>query len=218
MKLLRYLPFLLLAAACRGGKEPQPVETAAPALVSTSPEDGVSELKDKTLSVVFTFDQNIKCSEKAQAGITVDGGAYVDGVTAYATQLTVNVGGLVRGKSYTLSLPEGTVQGYRDHQKGSAVIQFHFATKAAPAPPGPDPEPQNWEKASAAVVNMGVGWNLGNTLESNSGDLDNMWIEAFTSRTVKDYETAWGQPQATRELIHMLREEGFGAIRVPVTW
>ena len=218
MKLLRYLPLLLLAAACRGGKEPQPVESPAPALVSTTPADNTDGITDRTLSVVFTFDQNIQCSAQAQAGITIDGGAYIDGITAYATQLTVNVGGLVRSKIYTITLPEGTVQGFRTNQKGSAAIHYHFATKAAPAPPGPDPDPQDWEKASAAVVNMGVGWNLGNTLESNSGDVDNMWIEAFTSRKTSDYETAWGQPVATRELIHMFREEGFGAIRVPVTW
>lgn len=218
----RYLALLsfiaLLLPACKGKVEPQPVEADAPRLVSTSPEDGVTGLTDRSLTVVFTFDQNIKCTAQALAGITVDGGAYIDDANAYATQLTVYVGGLSRGKSYTLSLPDGAIQGYRANQKATAAIQFHFATKASPIPPGPDPEPQNWEKAAEAVVHMGIGWNLGNTLESNSGDIDNMWIEAFTSRTPKDYETAWGQPQATRELIHMLREEGFGAIRVPVTW
>ena len=217
MRLLKYLP-LLLAVACNDPVKPQEQESPAPVIISTSPEDGVGGLTDKALSVVFTFDQNIKCSAQAQTGITVDGGAWIDGVSAYATTLTVNVGGLARGKSYTLSLPEGTVQGYRTKQKASAAIQFHFATKALPADPGPDPEPQNWECAAEAVIHMGVGWNLGNTLESNSGDVDNMWIEAFTQRTTKDYETAWGQPVATRELIHMFREEGFGAIRVPVTW
>jgi len=75
-----------------------------------------------------------------------------------------------------------------------------------------------FEPATEAVLDMGVGWNLGNTLDSNSNDLDNMWIEAWTARTPKDYETAWGQPQATRKLIHMFKEAGFGAIRVPVTW
>ena len=218
MKLLRYLPLLLLATACGGTIEPQPEEAEAPALLSSTPENGVSNLTDKTLTVVFNFDQNVKCPAQAQQGITVDGGAYLDGVSAYATQLTVNIGGLARGKSYTLTLPEGTVQGYRTNQKASAAIRFNFSTKPLPTPPGPDPEPQNWESAAKAVVNMGLGWNLGNTLESNSGDLDNMWIEAFTGRTTKDYETAWGQPVATRELIHMFREEGFGAIRVPVTW
>lgn len=77
---------------------------------------------------------------------------------------------------------------------------------------------QGIELASEAVANMRLGWNLGNTLDSNSGDVKNMWIEAWSSRTPKDYETAWGQPQATRELIHMFKEAGFNAIRVPVTW
>ena len=82
----------------------------------------------------------------------------------------------------------------------------------------PKPETETFESAADAVKNMGAGWNIGNTLDSNSGDLDNMWIEAWTARTPKDYETAWGQPQATRELIHLFKEAGFGAIRVPVTW
>ena len=85
-------------------------------------------------------------------------------------------------------------------------------------PEQPPKDEDAFESAGQAVLNMGAGWNLGNTLDSNSGDLDNMWIEAYTSRTPKDYETAWGQPEATRALIHMFKEAGFGAIRVPVTW
>lgn len=85
-------------------------------------------------------------------------------------------------------------------------------------PQDPPKEEDAFESAGQAVLNMGAGWNLGNTLDSNSGDLENMWIEAWTSRTPKDYETAWGQPEATRALIHMFKEAGFGAIRVPVTW
>lgn len=84
--------------------------------------------------------------------------------------------------------------------------------------PKPDDGSSPFESAAEAVVNMGAGWNLGNTLDSHSGSIDHMWIEAWTSRTPKDYETAWGQPQATRALIHMFKEAGFGAIRVPVTW
>jgi len=87
-----------------------------------------------------------------------------------------------------------------------------------PQDPQDPPQEDAFESAGQAVLNMGAGWNLGNTLDSNSGDLENMWIEAWTSRTPKDYETAWGQPEATRALIHMFKEAGFGAIRVPVTW
>ncbi len=81
-----------------------------------------------------------------------------------------------------------------------------------------DPPAVEFESAAEAVANMGPGWNLGNTLDTHSGSIDNMWIEAWTSRTPRDYETGWGQPQTTRALIHMFKEAGFGAIRVPVTW
>lgn len=82
----------------------------------------------------------------------------------------------------------------------------------------PAKDEEGWENAALCVRHMGVGWNLGNTLESNSNSLDNMWIEAWTARTPSDYETAWGQPVTKKALIHMVREAGFNAIRVPVTW
>ena len=77
---------------------------------------------------------------------------------------------------------------------------------------------ESFETATEAVANMRIGWNLGNTLESNSGDTLNMWIEHWTDRTPTAYETAWGQPVATRELIQMMKRAGFNAVRVPVTW
>jgi len=75
-----------------------------------------------------------------------------------------------------------------------------------------------FETAKEAVKNMAVGWNLGNTLDSNSGDTLNMWIEHWTSRTPSDYEKAWGQPITKASLLKMFKEAGFNAIRVPVTW
>lgn len=52
---------------------------------------------------------------------------------------------------------------------------------------------QDFETATEAVGNMKVGWNLGNTLDSHSADINNMWIEAYTNCTPSDYEKAWGQ-------------------------
>lgn len=94
---------------------------------------------------------------------------------------------------------------------------------STPDDPGGQEQPQpeetdTFESAAEAVARMGAGWNLGNTLDSHSGEVDHMWIEAWTSRSPRDYETAWGQPQATRELIHMFKEAGFSSIRIPVTW
>lgn len=78
-----------------------------------------------------------------------------------------------------------------------------------------------FETASEAVANMRIGWNLGNTLDSNSGDTLNMWIEFWNkgaARTTAKYETAWGQPVTEPELFVMLKNAGFNAVRVPVTW
>ena len=75
-----------------------------------------------------------------------------------------------------------------------------------------------FETATEAVKNMAVGWNLGNTLDSNSGDTLNMWIEHWTARTPSDYEKAWGQPVTKASLMKMFKDAGFNAIRVPVTW
>ncbi len=77
---------------------------------------------------------------------------------------------------------------------------------------------ETFETAAEAVANMRVGWNLGNTLDSHSGDTTHMWIEWNNPALPRHYETAWGQVTTTREFIHMMKEAGFGAIRIPVTW
>lgn len=68
---------------------------------------------------------------------------------------------------------------------------------------------QEFESATEAVKNMGVGWNLGNTLDA--------WADK-TLNTPADQETCWGQPVTEPGLMKMMKEAGFGAIRVPVTW
>ena len=77
---------------------------------------------------------------------------------------------------------------------------------------------QEFESATDAVKNMGVGWNLGNTLDANNQSIADINDEAYWGQQDVNSETCWGQPKTTREFIHMMKEAGFGAIRVPVTW
>lgn len=72
-----------------------------------------------------------------------------------------------------------------------------------------DDEISAFESASDAVKHMKVGWNLGNTLDAHNG-------QRVTDPKVS--EIMWGQPVTTPELMQMMKEVGFGAIRVPVTW
>ena len=67
----------------------------------------------------------------------------------------------------------------------------------------------DFETAVQAVRNMKVGWNLGNTLDANNGS---------RMTDVTQSETYWGQPVTRPELMQMLSEAGFGAMRIPVTW
>ncbi|MBQ6916846.1 MAG: glycoside hydrolase family 5 protein [Prevotella sp.] len=77
---------------------------------------------------------------------------------------------------------------------------------------------QEFETATQAVKNMGVGWNLGNTLEANSQTYYDVTKDNYWGQQGLESETCWGQSKAKPELIKMMKDAGFGAIRVPVTW
>lgn len=74
------------------------------------------------------------------------------------------------------------------------------------------------ETATDAVKNMGLGWNLGNTLDANTGKGTNFEDASYWGQQGLDSEYCWGQPSTTSELITMMKNAGFGSIRVPVTW
>jgi endoglucanase len=69
----------------------------------------------------------------------------------------------------------------------------------------------------ALVKDMGLGINLGNTLESACNwDAENCWIG--TSGGVTAYETAWGSPVITKPMIDGYKAAGFKTVRIPVAW
>ncbi len=77
---------------------------------------------------------------------------------------------------------------------------------------------ETFETAGDFIKNMKVGWNLGNTLEAyakTSADYSstNYWGQQDLSS-----ESCWGQYPTKPQVLTMMKEAGFGAIRVPVTW
>lgn len=80
----------------------------------------------------------------------------------------------------------------KEPEGGNAALGFHAA-----------------ESTQVFVEGMGVGWNLGNTLDP----VNCTWVSNDL-----DYETAWGNPKTTKELIHYIKSEGFDTVRVPTTW
>lgn len=67
--------------------------------------------------------------------------------------------------------------------------------------------------ATMFVEQITVGWNLGNSLDScvESGRNDGTINSSY-------YETAWGNPPVSKELIDCVSQAGFNTIRIPVTW
>ena len=76
----------------------------------------------------------------------------------------------------------------------------------------------DFETAKEAVKNMGVGWNLGNTLEAHSQSVTDVTQDSFWGQQDLTSESCWGQYATKPELLKMMKDAGFGAIRVPVTW
>lgn len=67
-----------------------------------------------------------------------------------------------------------------------------------------------FETAVECVANMKIGWNVGNSLDSTGS-----WID---KSNMKNFETAWGNPLITKQLMQVVKENGFQAVRVPVTY
>lgn len=70
------------------------------------------------------------------------------------------------------------------------------------------------EELSAVEVakRMGNGINLGNTMEAYGHKTLGVAAE------VSQYETLWGQPVTTKEMIDGMKAAGFDSIRIPVAW
>jgi endoglucanase len=64
-----------------------------------------------------------------------------------------------------------------------------------------DPEPTSAIAAWGAAKQMGLGVNIGNTLENTSS-----------------WETGWGNPRITKEYVQRLAALGFRNVRLPVAW
>lgn len=69
------------------------------------------------------------------------------------------------------------------------------------------------------VKEMGLGWNLGDTLDVCQADRDGDGVvNEHVGEGEKVDETLWGNPFATRELFTALKEDGISSVRIPVTW
>ncbi|MCR5130679.1 MAG: cellulase family glycosylhydrolase [Prevotella sp.] len=200
---------LVSFTACGGSDDENPNEEGGsssvevPTVVSISPADGSTDLEPGNINITVTYDQLIIFTESSYTQITTTSGSITSAKAVSKTlNITMTCGA---GESVTVTIPAGLVKNSKNIPAQKTT--FSFTTKA-----NEQPEPSDeHESASQAVLNMGPGWNLGNTLDSHGS-----WIGDH--QTSDKYEMAWGQPLTDAHLMKALKEKGFGAVRVPVTW
>lgn len=65
---------------------------------------------------------------------------------------------------------------------------------------------------------MGSGWNLGSTLDSVDFKKTGINTTLTSTTASRYYETLWGNPITTEDLIAAVADAGFGTVRIPVSF
>ncbi|MCU4157274.1 cellulase family glycosylhydrolase [Carboxylicivirga sp. A043] len=171
--------------ACQACSKEDDTKHSAPVFKSSLPVNGSTDV-DVNTSIEVTFDEVITLS--SNHGITINN--IVVNAEASFTKLLIDAA-LESNTQYELVIPNGAVVNTFGIEL-EETIKISFTTKEVYEPADED---------MLFVANMGVGWNLGNTLDTKNVD-----------------ETQWGNPLATKELIDAIKAKGFKTLRVPVTW
>ncbi|MDR1760953.1 MAG: glycoside hydrolase family 5 protein, partial [Bacteroidales bacterium] len=67
------------------------------------------------------------------------------------------------------------------------------------------------------VANVKIGWNLGNTLDTHNARFGIMEEDRCNGDPLC-FETLWDNPVTTKAMITAIKDAGFNAVRIPVTW
>ncbi|MCD8328827.1 MAG: glycoside hydrolase family 5 protein [Ruminococcus sp.] len=112
-----------------------------------------------------------------------------------------------KGNSSTVE--KETTQASSTTEQTTAKATTTITTKAENSSDNNDKNGSLTCKSSAEIVaDMGFGFNIGNSLDSQSG----------TVSDVLEHEAAWGNPVITQKLIDSIAAAGFTAVRIPTTW
>lgn len=120
-----------LMSSCGSDDAPSTPELDAPRLLETSPMTGTKDISAGNLTVLLTYDQKITVTSDARSKIAIEGAA-ISEVSVSMTKVSVQITGLMNGKSYELVVPQGTVLGLTGVEAARTTLSFN--TAAAPGP------------------------------------------------------------------------------------
>jgi len=102
----------------------------------------------------------------------------------------------------------GSGSGGAENNNIPPIINDYYESPEAP----PSPKPFNEKTALEFVSGIKIGWNLGNTFDATGAS----WLGSNPS--VAALEKAWVGIVTTQVHIDAIKNAGFNAIRIPVSW
>ena len=100
----------------------------APVLVSSSPEDGATDVTNGDISIVLTFDQNVTSPSSTHDLVSL-GSATVTNISANLKEVKIEATGLEEDNTYELIIPQGVILGPTKVE--APEIRISFSTKEA---------------------------------------------------------------------------------------
>lgn len=111
----------------------------------------------------------------------------------------------VAGALAITSLSAGSVNGTGNEAEAAEVGSSITGSSTNDVVTPDNPAPFRDLTSDEIIEEMGIGWNLGNTMDG--------WTEGYVPG-----ETAWQKVKTTKSLIKAVHDMGFNTIRIPVTW
>ena len=176
MKLKNIIGFLLLSmafvtVACDDDVEYTIIEVDAPVLVSTTPENGSTNVSSGDVTISITYDKNVFFASSYADQLIFTGGTVTSAdVIGTSPTLTVNVNVPERGTQCTLTIPEGLVTGPNQMPAPEVSVTFTTTgldqnpvyTLTAEAQRVYDFLQENFETRTISATMANVAWNTEN--------------------------------------------------------
>ena len=200
----RYLACLFLSSlaltSCggsnSGGDEPAPKVTIN--LRSCSVTEGTEYVASQLKQVTLSYSNVVAVSSNANITLN-DVKCSAASSSTTAMDVVITLPALEEGKTYVLTIPEGSIVSKTDNTVSAPAYKVSFTTKEGVKPISND--------ATALTKKLGWGWNLGNHFDTSSGEdgKPNQW-------------GYWDNAKPTETLYKNLKKAGASTVRICVTW
>ncbi len=145
------------------------------------------------MEISITSNSEWSISNQASSWLQLSQTAGNSGSTLIQIAAVPNATGLTRSTILNITSPNGQDRRITVLQISSLYPSYN----TSPLPP--DATGMN-SNATELAAKMKLGWNIGNTMEAPGG------------------EEGWGNPMITEEYVKFVKQQGFNAIRLPVSW